>query len=423
MDFCGFAGAALVHFGDWTLAELTIEAMGARGEGVARGQDGSPVYIAYGLPGEHVEANVKGERGQLVRVVAASPQRVDAVCPHFGSCGGCQLQHWDGAAYADWKRQLVADALSRRGLGEVEITPLIDAHGAGRRRVTLSVVKGRAGFSAHRSHDHVTVNSCPVLVPELAVAPKIAEALVRTLKLRKPQRMHMLASDNGIDCELTGVDDPELEQRVAVADVAEKFDLARVTASGDTLIERRRPMLKVGRADVTLPPGGFAQATSAGEEALAGIVVSALVGHRVVADLFSGWGAFGLRLAETSRVLAVDSDRVAIAALEAAVRGAEGIKPIVARAHDLMRDPLTAPEMKGITGVVFDPPRAGAAAQVIELVAAKGITTVVGVSCDAGTFARDAGVLVQGGFRLEKVVPVDQFRFTSHVEIVGVFSR
>jgi 23S rRNA (uracil1939-C5)-methyltransferase len=233
----------------------------------------------------------------------------------------------------------------------------------------------------------------------------------------------MLASDNGIDCELAGVDDPDLEQRVAVADVAENFDLACVTASGEILIERRRPLLKVGNVLVTPPSGGFAQATSAGEEALAAIVVSALAGHSIVADLFSGWGAFGLRLAEGSRVLAVDSDRPAIAALEVAVRGAKGLKPVVARAHDLMRDPLTAPEMKGITGVVFDPPRAGAAAQVAELVEAKDITTVVGVSCDAGTFACDAGVLVQGGFRLEKVVPLDQFRFTAHVEIVGVFSR
>ncbi len=130
-----------------------------------------------------------------------------------------------------------------------------------------------------------------------------------------------------------------------------------------------------------------------------------------------------MRLARASRVLAVDSDRPAIAALEAAVRGASGLKPLIARTHDLMRDPLTAPELKGITGAVFDPPRAGAGAQAAELAAAGSIRTVVGVSCDAGTFARDANLLVKGGFRLERVVPVDQFRYSAHVEMVGIFSR
>jgi 23S rRNA (uracil1939-C5)-methyltransferase len=405
------------------LSELDIKAMGARGEGVARATDGAAIYVPYGLPGERVEAEIKGERGRLTRVVTSSPQRVEPMCKHFGTCGGCLLQHWAHDDYARWKRQIVVDALARRGLDGVEVSPLVDAHGRGRRRVTLSVVKGRAGFSAHRSHDHVAVGTCPVLVPELAQTPRIAAALVSALKLKKSQRVHMLASDSGIDCEISGVDDPELEERVAVASVADTFDLARVTASGDMLIERRRPVLKVGEAMVTPPPGGFAQATSAGEEALASIVVAALKGHSVVADLFSGWGAFGLRLAQQSRVLAIDSDRPAIAALEAAFRGAKGLKPMVARVHDLMRDPQTAPELKGVTGVVFDPPRAGAATQVGELISAPDVTTVVGVSCDPGTFARDASVLVDGGYKLERVVPVDQFKYTAHVEMVGVFRR
>ncbi|MGB7204282.1 MAG: RNA methyltransferase [Anderseniella sp.] len=405
------------------MAELTIEAMGARGEGIARTGDGAPVYVAYSLPGERVDAVLKGDRAQLISIVEPSVERIEPVCAHFGKCGGCQLQHWAGEPYAAWKRQLVVDALSRRGLEDVEVTTLVDAHGAGRRRVTMTVEKGRAGFSAHRSHDHVSVDQCPVLVKELTKAPQIAEMLVRALKLRKPQRVHLLATDSGIDCELPGVDDPELEQRMLIAQVAEQFDLARVTASGETLIERRQPVIKVGEAYVMPPPGGFAQATSAGENALAGLVLEALDGHGVVADLFSGWGAFGLRLATRCRVLAIDSDRAAIMALDKVLRATTGIKPVVARVHDLMRDPLTGPELKGITGVVFDPPRAGAAAQAAELVRATSVTTVVGVSCDTGTFARDAAVLVSGGFHLQRVVPVDQFKYTAHVEMVGVFSR
>ncbi len=404
------------------MTNLIIEAMGARGEGIARSDKGS-VYVPYALPGERIRADVKGERGRLAEVLEAAPDRVMPQCPHFGECGGCLLQHWSQPSYAQWKRDLVVDALSRRGQMDVEVAPLVDAHGAGRRRVTLTVVGGKAGFSAHRSHDHVPITTCPVLVPQLALAPKIAVGLVQALGLRKPQRVHLLASDSGLDCELAGVDDPDLDARVRIADVAEEFGLARVTASGEMLIERTRPVLSVDGTLVTPPPGGFAQATAAGEDALAAIVIPALAGHSVVADLFCGWGAFGLRLARASRVLAVDSDRPAIAALDAATRSATGLKPLIARAHDLMRDPLTAPELKGITGAVFDPPRAGAAAQAAELAAAGAIRTVVAVSCDAATFARDASVLVKGGFTLGRVVPVDQFRYAAHVEMVGIFKR
>ena len=404
------------------VTDLTIEAMGARGEGVAH-RNGTRVYIPYTLPGERVRADVHGERARMAEVIDAAPDRVSAACRHFGRCGGCLLQHWSAPSYARWKRQLVVDALSRKGMSGVEIAPLVDAHGAGRRRVTLTVASGRAGFSAHRSHTHVPIDTCPVLVPQLAQGPEIAVALVEALKLKKPQRVYLMASDTGIDCDLAGVDDPDLDARVRIADVAEKFDLARVCGSGDMLIERARPVLHVDGTTVTPPPGGFAQATAAGEAALAAIVVPALAQHAVVADLFCGWGAFGLRLAKASRVLAVDADKAVIAALQAATRAATGLKPVIARARDLMRDPLTATELKGITAAVFDPPRAGAARQAAELAAAEGVRTVVGVSCDASTFARDANILVEGGFRLDRVVPVDQFRYTAHVEMVGIFSR
>ncbi len=404
------------------MIDLTIEAMGARGEGLTH-RDGVRIFVPYTLPGEHIRAEVNGERARMAEVIDAAPDRVSPACAHFGKCGGCLLQHWSSSSYAQWKRQLVVDALSRKGLSGIEISPLVDAHGAGRRRVILTVAGGKAGFSAHRSHDHVPVDRCPVLVPQLARGSEIAIELVKALKLKKPQKVHLMACDTGVDCDLAGVDDPDLDARVRIADVAEKFGLARVCASGEMLIERARPVLNVDGAKVTPPPGGFAQATAAGEVALAAIVRPALAQHPVVADLFCGWGAFGLRLATASRVLAVDADKSAIAALQAAVRAATGLKPVIARARDLMRDPLTAPELKGITAAVFDPPRAGAAAQAAELAAAGSIRTVVGVSCDAGTFARDAGILVQGGFKLERVVPVDQFRYSAHVEMVGVFSR
>jgi 23S rRNA (uracil1939-C5)-methyltransferase len=397
--------------------------MGARGEGVARGRDGGPLYVPYTLPGEQVEARVEGARGRLVKLLVPSAERIEPVCRYFGRCGGCQVQHWQPVPYARWKQAMVRDELARRGLGGIEVGDLVDAHGAGRRRVTLTVDRGKAGFVAHRSHLLVPVDACPVLVPALRNAPALAADLAKALGARKELKVHVLASDTGLDCELVGVDDPPLDARVKLADVAEAHDLARLTASGETLIERRRPVLEAGGAAVTPPPGGFAQATRAGEEALAALVVPALAGHDIVVDLFCGWGTFALRLARQSRVLAMDSHKPSVTALEQAVRSTQGLKPVIGRTRDLMRDPVTGPELKGVTGAVFDPPRAGAATQVRELVAADGIRTVVGVSCDAGTFARDAAVLVEGGFRLERVVPVDQFRYSAHVEMVGVFNR
>jgi 23S rRNA (uracil1939-C5)-methyltransferase len=402
---------------------LTIDTMGARGEGVAHDGAGDVVYVPYTLPGESVEADVARGRGRLERVVQASPERVDAPCRHFGRCGGCMLQHWASEPYRAWKRQLVTEALARRGLEGVEVGPLVDAHGVGRRRVSLTVERGKAGFKAHRSHQLVAIDQCPVLDPALARAAEIAQALARAVGAGKGLRVYLMATHSGIDCELPDVDDPALEARVRVADVAEAFDLARVTAAGDLLIERRKPVLDVDGASVTPPPGGFAQATGTGEAALAGLVVPALEGHAIVADLFCGWGTFALRLARQSKVLAIDSDAAAVAALAGGLRTTQGLKPVVSRVRDLMRDPITAAELKGVTGVVFDPPRAGAAAQAEELVAADGVSTVVGVSCDAGTFARDAAILTSGGFRLQRVVPVDQFLYTAHVEMVGVFAR
>jgi 23S rRNA (uracil1939-C5)-methyltransferase len=341
----------------------------------------------------------------------------------FGKCGGCALQHWAQEPYRAWKRQLVVDALARRGLDGVEVMPLVDAHGIGRRRVTLTVEKGQPGSrrTAVMTWWRLTLARCSTRRWRRRL--KLPRRWLVLWRVRKGLRVHLMATDSGIDCELVDVDDPELDARVKVADVAEAFDLARVTASGDLLIERRKPVLDVDGASVTPPPGGFAQATGAGEAALAGLVLPALEGHAIVADLFCGWGTFALRLARQSKVLAIDSDAASVEALGGGLRTTQGLKPVVTRVRDLMRDPITAAELKGVTGVVFDPPRAGASAQAEELVAAEGVRTVVGVSCDAGTFARDAGILVAGGFTLERVVPVDQFLHTAHVEMVGVFAR
>jgi 23S rRNA (uracil1939-C5)-methyltransferase len=204
--------------------------------------------------------------------------------------------------------------------------------------------------------------------------------------------------------------------------IAEQHRLARLTRHGELVLMRNSPTIAIGAAQVTLPPGSFLQATAAGEEALAALVTGHCQRAKHIADLFCGVGPFALRLAAKSRVSAFDSDAGAIAALRKTATSTSGLKPIKAEARDLFRRPLMPPELRDYEAIVFDPPRQGAQAQVLQLAASK-IPMVVAVSCNVATFARDARILVDGGYKLEQVTPVDQFRHTPHVELVARFVR
>lgn len=407
---------------------LTIARLGARGDGLTA--DGRIVPGA--LPGETVAAVREGgaaDRLRLEVVREASPDRVAPFCPHFGRCGGCAIQHLAPTPYAAWKRGLVVDALARAGL-DAPVAPLADAHGAGRRRITLHLrrVEGRlrAGFMAARSHDLVPIEACPAAVPALARAPAVAEALGAHLGDRKPVDVQVTATPAGLDVDLRGYGPVEGTLRQALVARAEGLDLARIANHGEVLVERRAPAHAAGRALVVPPPGGFLQATEAGEAALAEAVLAALeVGGRKVrrvADLFSGCGPFALRIAAAREVHAIDGEASGLASLERAARGTPGLRRVTTERRDLFRRPLLGPELAAFGAVVFDPPRAGAQAQAARLAESR-VPLVVGVACDAGTFARDAATLVAGGYRLTAVTPVDQFKWSPHVEIVGVFAR
>jgi 23S rRNA (uracil1939-C5)-methyltransferase len=268
-----------------------------------------------------------------------------------------------------------------------------------------------------RSHDLYAIDTCPILVPALAKAPEIAHVIWQSVG----------DCDVSFTATLTGLDIAvRTEKRVQVARLMpfaqRQKGLARLALNGEMVLQNVPPAVRMGKATVELPIGSFLQATDAAEATLSALVVEGLAGRKVVADLFSGAGPFALRLAEAAKVAAFDSDKPAIAALEKAVRNTQGLKPVLAKARDLFRDPLAAIELKEFDGAVFDPPRAGAEAQAKELAASK-LKTIVGVSCEPKTFARDAKILVEGGYRLERVTPVDQFAFSTHVEIVGVFRR
>lgn len=407
------------------MSDFAIERIGAQGDGIARGPAG-PLFAPLTLPGERVRGHLDKDRIVVEAVLDASPERIAPVCAHFGRCGGCLLQHWDFAPYLAWKRGLVMEALAREGI-EAEVAPAVDAHGAGRRRVIFHARQYGArtvvGFAERKSHAMVAIDACPVLAPSLATALPAARAVAVALApLKKPLDLQVTATDTGLDMDVRGSGPLPPSLLVDLAVLAERFGLARLTRHGELVIQRTPPILTMGRARVALPPAAFLQATAEGERVLAGAVDAATDGARKVADLFAGAGTFALRLAERARVLAAESHAGALGALVAAARATAGLKGVDGEARDLFRRPLLAAELAAFDAVVIDPPRQGAEAQARELAAAR-VSRVVYVSCNAATFARDARLLMDGGWSIGTVTPVDQFRHSAHVELVATFSR
>jgi len=407
---------------------LVIDHVGHRGDGVAFA-DGQSVYVPYTLGGETVEvAPVPGhhpDRRHLLQVERASPERVTPFCPHFGTCGGCAIQHWETERYRAWKRDIVIETLAQAKLA-CDVYPLIDAHGLGRRRITLHARMGthdvlKVGFAAANSHDIIPVDRCPILDPGLSGALDAGWAVAEPLiSIGKPLDIQITTTDSGLDIDVRGSGPLPAPMIATLSRVAEQHRLARLTRHGELVLMRTPPTITIGTAQVTLPPGSFLQATVAGEETLAALVAEHCGRAKHIADLFCGVGPFALRLAAKARIAAFDNDEGAVTALQKAATSTSGLKPIKATARDLFRRPLMPQELRDYEAIVFDPPRQGAQAQVLQLAASK-VPVVVAVSCNVATFARDARILIDGGYRLEGVTPVDQFRHTPHVELVARF--
>lgn len=408
---------------------LSIERIGHRGDGVALTASG-PVFVPYTLPGDIVDVQaVAGhpDRRELLRIETPSPERVQPFCPHFGICGGCATQHWLEAPYRAWKRNLVVTALQQTGI-DVGVGDLIDAHGQGRRRAVFHARRGNkdiveVGFSALRAHTIVAIDRCPVLAPDMLGAIEAAWKIAEVLKPQgKPLDIQVTATSGGLDIDVRGSGPLDAQRTAALAQVAATGRIARITRHGELVVQIAPPVIAMGRAQVVLPPGSFLQATALGEETLAQLVTHHAGKAKTIADLFCGVGPFALRLAGQARVTACDSDAKAVEALKRAAMATPGLKPVDALPRDLFRRPLSAPELNKFDAVVFDPPRQGAEAQAREIAKSK-VPVTIAVSCNAATFARDAKLLVDGGYRLENVTPVDQFKYTAHVEIVARFTR
>lgn len=405
------------------MTEITIKTLGAAGDGVAPG----PVYAPFTLPGETVEGEITDGRMEAPKIAAPSSDRVSAPCPHFRRCGGCALQHAADSFVADWKRQQVIDALAARGITDVEVRKTITSPARSRRRATFAARRTKKGvqigFHGRKSDEIVALTTCEVVKPDLMAAFPAIEACARLGASRKTAlRATITRTENGLDLAIEGGKTLEKQALLDAAALADAHDLARLTWNGEILVTRRPPHQRIGPALVAPPPGGFLQATAEGEAALLKAARAAIGAPAKLVDLFSGCGAFSIPFADRTEVHAVEGDAALLAALTKGWKAVGGLARITTEARDLFRRPLLAEELNAYPAAIIDPPRAGAKAQ-MEQLAASTIPVIASLSCDAGSFARDARTLIDGGYALDWVQPVDQFRWSPHVEIAARFSR
>lgn len=404
------------------ITRLRIQALGTQGDGIAR-VDGAVRFVPLALPGDEVRLDASG---QLAEVLIASPERQTPPCPHFTMCGGCMSQHMAPALYARWKADIVREAFRARGIAEPPIQDLVTCAPGSRRRAVLSATRTGStvalGYHARRSHDLVDVTTCIVLDPAIAEALPALRRMAAMLDVDEA-RLTVLATQSGLDIAVAA-DAKRLTPAIAasIGTLAAQSRWARVSVDGQPIVTRAAPVLDMGGIAVTPPPGTFTQAVTAAEEAMRARVIAAVGSAKRVADLFCGLGAFSFALSRQARVTAIDNDKPALAALTAAWRHAQGLKPIDVLPRDLFRDPLSPLELKDFDAVVLDPPRAGAEAQARALARSE-IARIAYVSCNPTTLARDVALLVEGGYTLEAVTPIDQFLYAGHVEAVAVLTR
>jgi 23S rRNA (uracil1939-C5)-methyltransferase len=395
----------------------TVERLGQKGDGLVRAGD-IQLHVPKVLPGEDIDLAM----GKLTRIITPSLERVAPFCQHYDRCGGCKFQHWAEVPYQNWKRNLLIEALAAHNIS-TNVGTLVDAHGAGRRRVSLHVREENgqwhAGFMEQKSHDLIALEHCPVLVPALQQSSLIAAAFGPALGACD---VAITAADNGLDVAIKAERQIVLRRLSAMNDIVKTYNILRLSVNGEIHTALAAPVVSIGKTQVVLPTTSFLQATAMGENVLAGLVLDAVKSSKHVADLFCGVGPFALRIAAKSKVYAADDDKPAIANLQIALRNTQGLKPVDAQVRDLFREPLTPLELKPFDAVVLDPPRAGAETQAKQLAKSQ-VKRVVLVSCDVANFARDAAILTKGGYSLKTVTPVDQFKWTAHLEMVGIFTK
>ena len=394
----------------------TIVRIAARGDGVT-------------ADGRHVPMSAPGDRLRIDGGLDFGPHHADPPCRHYPLCGGCQLQHLDDESYAAYVHDRVAGALIGQGVEAGAVFPAHVSPPRSRRRAALRAGRfGRKvalGFSSENSHRIVDLSMCETLDPALfALVAPLRTLLAPLLGDRKAVQVKMTLADQGVDLLIEGIEADGLEMAETLTAFAEKHRLARLSIDDgygpQTRYEPEPVTISFGGIAVASPPYAFLQATKDGERALAEAVRPALAGTDVWADLFCGMGTFALTLGEGRRVYAAEAARGLVLSLKSAANRAQ--RQVAADHRDLFRRPLTPEELNRFGAILLDPPRAGAREQAAQLAASK-VPAIAYISCNPGSFARDAKMLVEGGYILESVQPVGQFRWSTHVELAAIFRR
>lgn len=403
--------------------DATIARLGAQGDGVAETASGAR-FVTGALPGERWRLDGPGAPERL----SASPDRIASICRHYGTCGGCMSQHMSHRMYDDWKHTVVVQAFQHRSI-DAAVQSVVRIPAGSRRRAFLGVErhgsKVSIGLREEGQHTLVDMTECAVLDPLIVAALAHLKLMARiAMPDRKSGRLVVTRLDAGLDVSFdNGIKMLEPDERAALAGLADAARIVRLTVSGDPIVTRSDPTLTIGGVAIDVPPSIFLQAVPQAEQLIIELILDAVPkkAKRAV-DLFSGLGTFAFPLAQRLQVVAVDSDKRAIEALQAAAKRATGLKPIEAKLRDLFREPLSPKELEGFDLAVFDPPRAGAAEQAGRLARSK-VPVVVAVSCAPATLARDARTLIDGGYTMGPVTPIDQFLYSPHIEAVAVFKR
>ncbi len=412
--------------------EVTVTEIGVLGDGIANGPEGR-YYVPFSVPGDRLvvevgETRKDGRAATIKTLVSPGADRIEPTCRHFGPCGGCALQHVSPNALAKTKRDFVVAALARRGLGDIDVLQTQSIRPGARRRVRFAVDRKRAtilGFHARRSRRVFDLSECPAVRPAVAAIAAPLRTLIAAMEsLGRKAAVLVSETDNGLDVLVRPEPrrDPTLRDREAMAQFADDRDLARIAWDGENgpepIAARREPRLRFGPAPVAVPPGAFLQPSAAGENTIARAALEALDGATNIADLYAGCGALTFRLSTIAPTHAFEGDPDMVRA----IRQAAANLPVTATTRDLARAPLSARELAAFDAIVFDPPRVGAKAQAGEI-AESAVAAVIAVSCNPATLARDLRILVDGGYRIESVLPIDQFPWSPHIEAVAVLRR
>ena len=401
---------------------VTIERLGAKGDGVSS----EGIFVTGALPGETVEGHVIEGRIEKPRITVPSVSRVRPPCRHAKTCGGCTLQHAKDDFVAKWKTETLVAALQKAGL-ESPLRPIQTSPAGSRRRATLSGRRLKAGavvgFHARASDTVVAIPDCRLIRRAIyEVIPTLEEIVRAGCSRRGEVTLVVTDTDGGVDVSVNGGRDLDVGLGQLLANITRATNVARLTWNGETVVKRRETTISMADSLVPIPPGAFLQATEDGQAALIAATTEILEGSKRVIDLFAGAGTFTLSAARYAEVLAIEAEADHLAALDHGWRHSRGLKSVTTQTRDLFRDPVLVEDLVKFGGAIIDPPRAGALAQITQLAASR-LSRVAYVSCNSATFARDAKVLSDGGFTLNWVQPVDQFRWSPHLELAASFSR